>query len=334
MVRGAPLPGARGARRRRRHQAVAFGTAVAIVVAGLGEARCRYDERFLVYLWDSGRRFATRPGVGAVNTASFHERELPAAPAPGIRRVVVLGDSVTWGSGPPEEAYPRLAEARLGPPWQVLNLSHFGYDAAQAAAVLRESGWAYAPEIVVYATYTNDPIPSRVIEVGGGSVWVGDGGLLPAPLRHASALLRRIEGGLLAPTLGDTPEWAFYRAAVTDMRDQARAHDVPLLVLGLVPHVLADPDLAACSARLARPGDCEAHAAIAAEEAALAGELGLPFRSTLPALRATGRQDFYGDDARADWQHPGAAGHVVFAEALLALLAPYTGSTAEISTSP
>ena len=95
------------------------------------------------------------------------------------KTVLVLGDSMTWGTGPAEEAWPRLAEARLGAGWEVLNFSHYGYDIAQSLAVLRQHGWAYGPDLVVYAAYTNDPIPSRVVEVGGGRVWVAEEGLFP-----------------------------------------------------------------------------------------------------------------------------------------------------------
>ncbi len=314
---------------RRRLAALLLGTTVAGGLLGAGEVKCLYDERLLRYMWDSGRRFATRPGVAGANASSFHERDLPRVPAPEKRRIVVIGDSVSWGTGPAEEAYPRLVEHTLGSPWQVLNLARFGYDTQQCGAVLREYGWDYKPELVVYASYTNDPIPSRVIEVNGGAVWVGAGGLLPPFVRHRSALLRRVEGTLLRPTLNDRPEWAFYRAALTDIRDQALAHGVPLLVLGLVPHILAEPDLALCSARLGLPGHCEDHLAIAAEQEAIALGLDLPFLSALPALRASGRTDFYPASDHHDWQHPGPQGHVVFAQSLRALLAPYTAAAVD-----
>lgn len=296
----------------RRLVAALLGSAVALGILAAAEVRLRHDERFVVWLWDSGRRFATRPGVGGANSASFHERELPAAPDPNVRRVVVLGDSMTWGTGPAEEAWPRLAEDRLGPPWQILNFSHYGYDVAQARAVLREHVWAYDPDLVIYATYTNDPLPSRIVEVGGGPVWVGDGGLLPSPLRRASALARRAEGALLARTVDETPDWDFYRRELAAMKADAEAHDTPLIVYGLVPHVLAERDLAACSARLGVPGRCETHAEIAAEQEWIAEELGLPFTSVLPALRQTGKKSLPPPDP-TDWQHPGREGHEAIA---------------------
>ncbi len=295
----------------RRLVALALGSSVALALLGGIELRLRADESRLVYLWDSGRRFATRPGVGGANAASFHERELPAAPAPGLVRVAVLGDSTTWGTGPAEEAWPRLAEGELGPGWQVLNFSHYGYDVGQAAAVLREHVWPFAPDLVVYAAYTNDPLPSRVIDVAGSPVWIAAGGLLPDPVRRASALARRLEGALLAPGVDEAPDWPFYRAGLAAMADDARAHGAPLLVLGLVPWVLAEPDLAACSARLGAPGRCEAHAAIAEEQARASAELGLPHTPVLPAFRAADR-DLAPPD-RGDWQHAGKAGHEVIA---------------------
>lgn len=297
--------------------------AAGLLLAGF-ELRLRQDEARLSYLWDSDRRFTTRPGTGDTNPLGFHERELPFAPPPGERRVVVLGDSIAWGTGPAAEAFPRMAEDRLGAPWRVVSLAHYGYDARQARAVLREIGWKYEPSLVVYATYTNDPIPSRAIEVGGGRVWVADEGLFPSPVRRMSALARRLEGAVLARGLGEEPEWEFYDANLAAMAADAASHGVPLAVLGLVPHVLADPDPAACSTRLGVPGRCEAHEAIARRQAESVRSLGLPYRPTLPALRASGETSFYPDD-RSDWQHPGPAGHRLLAAELITLVREVTG---------
>ncbi|MFN7144391.1 MAG: SGNH/GDSL hydrolase family protein [Myxococcota bacterium] len=299
----------------RRGAALLFGWVVAAGILGAAEARFRADERSVVWLWDSGRRFATRPGVGGANAESFREPDDRVEKTPGVIRVAVLGDSMTWGTGAVEEAWPRVADVALDGGWDLRNFSHYGYDVAQSAAVLREHVWRYAPDLVVYAAYTNDPVESRVVEIGGGPVWVAPEGLFPMPLRRASALARRVEGALLAHTVDGAPDWAFYERHLRAMVEDAAAHDTPLLVLGLVPHVLSDPDLAACSARLGVPGRCEEHAAIAAEQERVSASLRLSHRSVLRELRdAAARGVDLAPPDRGDWQHPGKAGHAVIAE--------------------
>jgi hypothetical protein len=131
--------------------------------------------------------------------------------------VAVLGDSLTWGTTTAEETYTRYAESELGPPWQILNFSHYGYDIQQSVATLRSRVWPYAPDLVVYAAYTNDFVPSRLITVGDPPwlVWVGaSGGLLPPALSQRSALLRRVEGALLARDVTDRPDPAFFQAGL------------------------------------------------------------------------------------------------------------------------
>lgn len=306
---------------RRRLYALALGLVGALAAIGAAEAAFRRDEASVVYLWDSGRRFATRPGIGGANAESFHERDGMRARTPGVRRrVAALGDSLTWGTGPAEEAWPRLAETRLGAGWEVLNFSHYGYDIAQSNAALREHAWAYTPDVVVYAAYTNDPLRSTWIDLAGRPVWIARDGLLPSPLRRASAIARRVEGAILAPTVGDAPDWAFYRAELAAMKADADARGVPLLVLGLVPWVLADPDRGAC---VADPARCAAHAAIADEQARISAELGLPHLPVLPAWRAAG-VDLAPPDP-SDWQHPGRAGHALIAEVASGWLAAWDG---------
>jgi hypothetical protein len=285
----------------------------ALLVAA--ELRLRTDERDVTYLWDSGRRFATRPGAHGTNARSYHERDIAWGPAaPGVRRVVVVGDSTTWGTGPADEAWPRLAEQRLGAGWQVLNLSHYGYDIAQIDAVLREDAWSLRPDLVIYAAYTNDPVPTRAIEVGGGLVWVGEDALFSLPARRASALARRVEGALLRGRVDATPDWDRYGRELASMQGDADAHGVPLIVLGLIPWALTADDPACGPA-------CRAQADIERRQVRVSEALGLPHIRTADALRDAARagRDLAPPD-RADWQHAGREGHAVIAEVAVGMV--------------
>ena len=77
-------------------------------------------------------------------------------------RILVLGDSVTFGHGALfETTYPYLLEQRLKAwrpdlDWQVWNLGVPGYNTAQELAYLNEVGPRYQPDLVVVGFFPND----------------------------------------------------------------------------------------------------------------------------------------------------------------------------------
>lgn len=103
-------------------------------------------------------------GVPArTNSLGFRDtREYSLAKPPGTFRILVLGDSVTFGHGALHEtSYPYLLEQRLREwrpdvNWQVWNLGVPGYNTAQELAYLREVGERYAPDLVIVGVFPND----------------------------------------------------------------------------------------------------------------------------------------------------------------------------------
>lgn len=77
-----------------------------------------------------------------------------------VRRVVVLGDSIAFGSElPGETAFPNLLRRSLGrrdARFDVQNLSLSGYDTLQELAVLKRHGLPLAPELVIVGFCLND----------------------------------------------------------------------------------------------------------------------------------------------------------------------------------
>ena len=77
-------------------------------------------------------------------------------------RILVLGDSVTFGHGAVHETtYPFLLEERLrswkpGVDWQVWNLGIPGLNTSQELAYLREVEEAYHPDLVIVGFFVND----------------------------------------------------------------------------------------------------------------------------------------------------------------------------------
>lgn len=95
-----------------------------------------------------------------INRYGFRDRELPVGRSDAAR-VVVIGDSITFGSGvTPEERFtdqlePLLA-TRLAEPVEVLNLGVGGYDTLQEVATLEDVGLQFEPDLVLLAYCVND----------------------------------------------------------------------------------------------------------------------------------------------------------------------------------
>ena len=104
----------------------------------------------------SGRVFET---FVTVNALGYRGREIPLDRGPA-KRVVVVGDSVTFGQGVAnEDVYPEqlndLAQ-RDGSAYEVVNLGVGGYDTLQEVAILEDKGLAYQPDLVVVGYCLND----------------------------------------------------------------------------------------------------------------------------------------------------------------------------------
>ena len=104
------------------------------------------------------------------NALGFRDsREYAIEKRPGTFRILVLGDSVTFGHGSvAEHAYPLLLEQRLkawkpGVDWQVWNLGVPGYNTSQELAYLLEVGPAFRPDLVVVGFFGNDVVDNRPV---------------------------------------------------------------------------------------------------------------------------------------------------------------------------
>ena len=98
-----------------------------------------------------------------INDLGFRDpRNYSLAKTPGTFRILVLGDSVTFGHGAfYETTYPYLLEQRLKAwradiDWQVWNLGVPGYNTADELAYLKEVGGRYNPDMVVVGFFPND----------------------------------------------------------------------------------------------------------------------------------------------------------------------------------
>ena len=95
------------------------------------------------------------------------QREYELAKRPNTFRILVLGDSVTFGHGSvSEHTYPFLLEQRLKAwrpdvDWQVWNAAVPGYNTSQELAHLLEAGPRAQPDLVIVGFFENDLIGNR-----------------------------------------------------------------------------------------------------------------------------------------------------------------------------
>ena len=121
----------------------------------------------------AGSRFKMRPGsvtvperYGDIHYSFNRDGYRDGEPRPAARRIVVLGDSVSFGLGvDQDEIYPAVLERRLNAgrrqDWDVINLAIFAYNTADELESLRTDGLKHRPELVILEFYMNDfSIPS------------------------------------------------------------------------------------------------------------------------------------------------------------------------------
>lgn len=104
-----------------------------------------------------------------INQLGFRDhREYALAKSPQTFRILVLGDSVTFGHGSVfEHTYPYLLEQQLrawqpAVDWQVWNLGVPGYNTRQEWAYLQEVAGTFAPDLVVVGFFPNDLVDNQM----------------------------------------------------------------------------------------------------------------------------------------------------------------------------
>jgi lysophospholipase L1-like esterase len=97
------------------------------------------------------------------NSAGFREREFAVPKDPDSFRVMVLGDSLTWGAGlAADQRYPALLEEKLRSvsaqrEIEVLNFGRSGLSTVDEERVLAEHVRAVQPDLIIVGFCVNDP---------------------------------------------------------------------------------------------------------------------------------------------------------------------------------
>jgi lysophospholipase L1-like esterase len=194
----------------------ALRLAIVLIVVAVSLVGAEYAARFVfrnVHSSGQAGDFVARQGGGpaiATNHLGFREREIP--PKTSSRyRIVVVGDSFTWGQGiEAGERFSNLLEGFLGPKYEVLNFGRPGNNMPEHLDVLREA-LPVSPDFILLQLYINDfettqmerPRPYPLLPSS-----------LDRPLERSSVLydLMNQQWANIQPTLGVVDSYEQYMA--------------------------------------------------------------------------------------------------------------------------
>ena len=169
-----------------------------------------------------------------INNLGFRDsRDYDVDKRPGTFRILILGDSVTFGHGSLfETTYPYLLEQRLkawrsAVDWQVWNLGVPGYNTRQELRYLEEVAPTFRPDLVIVGVYPND--------------FEGNDAL-PAP-----ALGRRLSSGVQRLMQRHLYSYEFYKRLLLTVRWKLLTDEADRLRL---EHLATEGDLLAASTPL------------------------------------------------------------------------------------
>jgi hypothetical protein len=96
-----------------------------------------------------------------LNSRGLRDEEIDYTKEPNEKRILILGDSVTFGWGVSQgetfsDHMEPLLRAETGTKWQVINAGVNGYNTQQEATYLRIEGIKYQPDIVIVVYVGND----------------------------------------------------------------------------------------------------------------------------------------------------------------------------------
>jgi len=204
------------------------------------------------------------------NSYGFREREFEIPKSENVYRIMVLGDSITWGAGlAPEQRYTNILEKMLNEistdkTIEVLNFAHAGAPTVTERDTLKRLQHIVDPDLIIVGFCLNDPQP-RSQNYSIERARVNDLYHAIASLRHIglkntySFLINRLDS--LGSRLGAMPtwqealnrtynkksdEWKEFKRALSDISAIADKRHIPspvmvLLITGIAKDKKFDP---------------------------------------------------------------------------------------------
>lgn len=178
----------------------------------------------------------------SINHLGLRGREYSEAKPAGMYRILVLGDSMTFGWGvAAEEVFCAVLEKRLnqevsprtGVTYEVINAGVGNYNTTQELTYLEDRGLKLNPDLIVLAYYINDaePVPAHdasflvrnsylyVLVSSGLDAWARRGGNRPGYADYYRSLYKK-----------DAEGWRQCRASLNRLAVVCREKEIPLIV--------------------------------------------------------------------------------------------------------
>jgi lysophospholipase L1-like esterase len=262
-----------------------------------------------------------RRARGPSNAGGYRDLEHALAKPAGTTRIVVLGDSFTWGAGVEwddtwSEHLERALRREDGGAFEVVNLSQPGFGTRDEQNALLTEGFRYQPDVVVLAYVLNDSEDGRDAESRRAQRWLAEQrAAAPPGFLERSALVslvlqrlratresRQRVANYLSLYRDDAPGWRGAQKALREIGGECRRRGVPFVV-AIFPLF---------------GGPLDEHypfAALHAKVAASAAAAGASVLDLLPSYRGL-RWDLLVVDG-VDDEHPNEVAHRIAARAIL-----------------
>jgi lysophospholipase L1-like esterase len=177
----------------------------------------------------------------SINSEGLRDREFSLEKPSGVYRVMMLGDSTTFGWGvKQEDTAAKFLERKLNGDLpagynraEVMNTGVGNYDTVQEVTYYETIGWKFHPDLVVLVFFINDPEPVPIEKKG---FLIDSSYLIAFATNRFDGLLRHA---------GARPDWKTYYAslygddrpgfqacknALISLANSTRSHDAKLLV--------------------------------------------------------------------------------------------------------
>jgi len=216
----------------------------------------RYSRQLKVWGATPGIRFEHRPSTAArlmgvdvtINRQGMRDEEVDLDKPEGMTRIVVLGDSITFGWGVPQSlSYPEVLERLLNQRSgrggtagvEVMNFGVGNYNTVDEFAILRHRALAFQPDMILLGVFINDAElavatpPAGIWQHSLFAVWLW--GRVDALLRSVGRRedYRTYYRQLYLP---NSPGFLQMQEALRSMAALCRERSIPLVV-ALIPEL-------------------------------------------------------------------------------------------------
>ena len=265
-----------------------------------------------------------RRGMAPTNSRGYRDHERALGKAPGVKRLLSLGDSFAWGASVEfDDTYGQRLERHLlrrrHETWEVVQLALPGMNTQDEASQLYEEGLAYDPDLVVVGYVLNDSEDSEAAEARRAREWAEEKREKREPHFLDHSALFKLVGSRLFATVENRRRIAGYRSMYRPDAPGWLAAQKALKLMGSLCTQKGIPLVVVIFPLFANPLDAgypfaEIHATVA-QAASAAGARVVDLRPAYEGLR----WDLLVVDGAAD-EHPNEIAHRIAADVVLKAL--------------